>query len=95
MWRASIRTVSGGGRGKTKHLGSFLNEVDAALAYDRAAREHHQDKAQLNFPESPALQPQAASNQALPVRALGEHVRARASRVAIRVSSHEAPGCDL
>jgi hypothetical protein len=33
--------------------------VDAALAYDQAAREHHKDKAKLNFPDLPP-QPQAA-----------------------------------
>jgi hypothetical protein len=36
-----------------------VNEVDAALAYDQAAREHHKDKAKLNFPDLPP-QPQAA-----------------------------------
>jgi hypothetical protein len=40
-----------------------VNEVDAALAYDQAAREHHGDKAQLNFPDLPP-QPQAASSKA-------------------------------
>jgi hypothetical protein len=38
---------------KLMHLGSFVNEVDAALAYDQAAHEHHGDKAQLNFPDLP------------------------------------------
>jgi hypothetical protein len=28
-----------------------VNELDAALAYDQAAREHHNDKAKLNFPD--------------------------------------------
>jgi hypothetical protein len=43
-------------------LGNFLKEVDAALAYDQAAREHHREKAQLNFPDLPP-QPQAALSQ--------------------------------
>jgi hypothetical protein len=45
-----------------RYLGSFVNEVDAALAYDQAAREHHKDKAKLNFPDLPP-QPQAALNK--------------------------------
>jgi hypothetical protein len=44
---------------KSRHLGSFVNEVEAALAYDQAAREHHKDKAKLNFPDG-SSQPQAA-----------------------------------
>jgi hypothetical protein len=44
---------------KRRHLGTYVNEVDAALAYDQAAREYHKDKAQLNFPHLPP-QPQVA-----------------------------------
>jgi len=36
---------------KIIHLGSFLNEIDAARAYDRAARQYHGEFASLNFPE--------------------------------------------
>jgi hypothetical protein len=44
-WKASINYD-----GKQHHLGSFENEEEAARAYDRAARAHHGEKAQLNFP---------------------------------------------
>jgi hypothetical protein len=44
-------------------LGSFVNAVDAALAYDQAAREYHRNKAKLNFPEPTPSQPQGASSQ--------------------------------
>jgi hypothetical protein len=57
-WRAEIYADTGDGKSKKRHLGSFVKEVDAALAYDQAAREHHKDKAQLNFPDLPP-QPQA------------------------------------
>ena len=35
---------------RTIHLGNFKNEVDAAMAYDRAARERNPEFACLNFP---------------------------------------------
>jgi hypothetical protein len=49
-WTASIRR-----EGKNLFLGTFTNEIDAALAYDTAARETHGELATVNFPErSPA-----------------------------------------
>lgn len=45
-WRAFIRIEK-----KNKHLGCFTSDLDAARAYDQAAREHFGAFAWLNFPE--------------------------------------------
>lgn len=42
------------GKGKQIHLGSFLNEIDAARAYDRIAPSIHGEFARLNFPQEAA-----------------------------------------
>ncbi len=45
IWRAQIR-----GRGNRVYLGLFTDPIEAAKAYDQAARELHGDSARLNFP---------------------------------------------
>jgi hypothetical protein len=44
-WRAQLQV-----HGKRKHAGSFDNEIEAAKAYDEAARRWHGHAARLNFP---------------------------------------------
>lgn len=38
---------------KNRHLGMFDDPIEAAKAYDKAAREYHGEFATLNFPEKP------------------------------------------
>lgn len=45
-WRADIRA-----NGRRIYLGVYTSEVDAALAYDAAARIEHGEFAHLNFPD--------------------------------------------
>ena len=44
-WSAAIRV-----NGQYKYFGLFQNEIDAAKAYDEAARKYHKEFAVLNFP---------------------------------------------
>ena len=51
-WRARINipSISGFGRGIRTDLGTYENEIDAAKAYDDAAKIHYGVFAKLNFP---------------------------------------------
>ena len=49
-WQSHIRVT-----GKKKHLGYFDSEIEAAKAYDREAKIHHKEFANLNFPEEYGL----------------------------------------
>jgi len=46
-WRASIKFER-----KKIYLGCFKSEIEAAKAYDRAAKKYHGEFASLNFPQS-------------------------------------------
>ncbi|MCH7557981.1 MAG: HNH endonuclease [Planctomycetes bacterium] len=47
-WKARIQL-----NGRKIYLGSFANEIDAAKAYDHAAKKYHGQFACLNFPPCP------------------------------------------
>jgi len=47
-WKARIQL-----NGRRIYLGSFTNEINAAKAYDHAAKKYHREFAALNFPLSP------------------------------------------
>ena len=65
-WYASIQA-----RGKQAYLGEFDSAVEAALAYDAAARKLHGPFAAINFPErgiSPAMSHESKGKSPVHVR---------------------------
>jgi hypothetical protein len=58
-WRANIKHD-----GKTTNLGTFEDEQEAAMAYDRAARASHGEKVQLNFPTKTERAAEEAAEEA-------------------------------
>jgi hypothetical protein len=94
-WRAATLTIAGNGQTKLRYLGSFVNEVNAALVYDQAAREHHGDQTQLNFPDLPP-QPQELLFKAPHKRVrLTQGQQGRLTPGAT-ITPHESPAaCDL
>jgi hypothetical protein len=54
-----------------KKLGSFVDEMEAALTYDQAAREHYGAKAKLNFPELAPQLPAAVNKTTSQYRGKG------------------------
>jgi hypothetical protein len=39
-------------QGKSRMIGNFVDEIEAAKAYDEAAKKYHREFARLNFPET-------------------------------------------
>ncbi|MBP7053604.1 MAG: hypothetical protein KBE65_21550 [Phycisphaerae bacterium] len=58
MWGAQIQAC-----GRAEFLGYFVHEVQAARAYDAAARRLHGEFASLNFPEEQGDETQASRNR--------------------------------
>ncbi len=52
-WRSQIQFA-----GKLHCIGKFQSELEAALAYDEAARKHHGEFANTNFPALDVISPQ-------------------------------------
>lgn len=51
-WSSYIYIPSeSGGNGKKKHLGLFIDPIEAAIARDEAAKKYHGEFVTLNFPE--------------------------------------------
>ncbi len=80
-WRAEIRLD-----GKSVWLGHFSNEVDAARAYDAAARKHFKEYAAVNFPDAELMQQLEHAKDAF-AQALAEIKRLREALSLLRDSA--------
>jgi hypothetical protein len=74
-WQATIKF-----NGKNRYLGYFENEEEAAKAYDKAARAHHGEKAQLNFP----AEGESGSRKSSKYRGVSWHKRGSKWQASIR-----------
>lgn len=53
MWRGGKWVATIWYEGKSRHLGVYTDEIEAAIAYDKASEKHHGEFGRKNFPDGP------------------------------------------